>query len=149
MQFINLRKATKEDAKKLCDLKNDKVVRKFSIVTNSIIEWDNHLEWIKENLKYIQIIEYDGHFVGDVRIEDDEVAIKLNPAFRGLGFAKQVLNEVKYNGMKAKIVKGNEASMKLFLGAGFEQKDFKKGIYYLEYESNPVGLPGQQTNTSS
>ena len=140
MQYINLRKATKKDAKKLFDLKNDKIVRKFSIVTNSIIEWDNHLEWFKENLKYIQIIEYDGHFVGDVRIKDNEIAIKINLSFRRLGLAKQVLNRVKYNGMKAKIVKGNEASMKLFIGAGFKEKDFKKGIYHLEYESNSSRL---------
>ena len=140
MQYINLRKATKEDAVKLFEWKNDDTVRKFSIVTNSIIKWDNHLVWLGENIKDIQIIEVDGTPAGDIRIKDDEISIKIDKRFRGKGIGKKVLKLARYNGMKAKIVKGNEASMKLFLGAGFKEKDFKKGIYYLEYESNPVGV---------
>lgn len=135
MLSINLRKATtKEDAINLFYWKNDEIVRKFSIVTKDFISFETHIEWLEENIEFIKIIEVDGLPVGDIRIKDDEIAIKIAKLSRGKGIGKKVIEMVKYKGLKAKIVEDNQPSLNLFLGAGFKLQMLNKGVFTLEYE---------------
>lgn len=140
--MTSLRNATWEDAKFLFDLKNDKTVRKFSIVTQKKIKWEDHLEWYKKNMQYTYIIEWNGERCGDIRIKNLEIAIKLDPKFRGLGIGSDVLHLVtdKYGFLTAKIVDGNVPSMKLFTKYGFKVIDHKDNYYILSYEANPDRL---------
>lgn len=131
---IKLRQATWEDAEFLLDLKNDPVMRMFSIKTNEKIDMDTHLKWLKDNLEYTKMIVFNGITVGDVRVKDNEVAIKLHEQARGHGVAQRVIQIVKKHGMIAKIVDGNIPSMRLFIGAGFKPIEHKDNYYILRYE---------------
>lgn len=135
--MISLREATMEDAKLLLEMKNDPVMRKFSIATNKKIKWQDHIKWLKKNLQYTYMIEYGGEPVGDIRIKDNEVAIKILDGYRGKGISKVILQSVceKYDFLTAKIVDGNVPSMRLFLGCGFKPVDHKDNYYILRYES--------------
>ena len=127
---MRLRDADMRDAHLLFDWKNDRAVRKAAILTDQKIDWKGHLKWLEKNVDYIQIIEVGGRPVGDVRITKDEVAIKIDPKFRGKGIALSVLRRVSKKGMTAKIVPSNIASMNLFFKAGFIPMKFK-GTHYI------------------
>jgi len=135
--MISLRQATIIDAKLLFEMKNDPVMRKFSIKTNDKIKWDDHLEWLHYNLQYTYMIETDGVACGDVRIKDNEVAIKIHKDFRGKGISTEVMMNVieKYDSLTAKIVDGNVPSMRLFQKCGFKVVDHKDNYYILKYEN--------------
>jgi len=147
MRYIKLRQANAGDAGRLFKWKNDRTVRKFSIKTNKKIKWKDHLVWLNENLKSVKIIEVNDVPCGDVRITD-EIAIKIDPKYRGQGIGKLAL-ELAKEGQKeltARIVIGNEPSMKLFLSAGFHITDFNGQYYTLNWsrnESDPIGLRGE------
>lgn len=143
--MIILRPAHIIDSKNLLLWKNDPVMRKFSIETNRKISAITHSIWLAKHLKEIQIIMYNGNSVGDIRISGDEVAIKLDKNYRGLGIAKQALKLVLRDGLIAKIVDGNVASLALFTGLGFKpiyhkEKLNKDGLikryYILKYNEN-------------
>lgn len=134
--MITLRQATMGDAEFLLEMKNDPVMRKFSIVTHDKIKMTDHLRWLKDNVQYTYIIEYSGDACGDIRVKDKEVAIKIHEAFRGMGISTEVLMNVveKYDYLLAKIVDGNVPSMRLFQKCGFKVVDHKDNYYILTYE---------------
>ena len=135
MSSISTRPATIEDAKFLLDLKNDPDVRKFSIVTTKKIKYKDHLRWLEEHLKYIEIIELGGIPVGDVRLEPfnggREVAIKLLKDYRGQGVGKVVLGPLEGR-LYAKVTDGNIPSMNLFYSSGFKATaHYRKERYWI------------------
>lgn len=134
--MINLRPATLEDAKLLFEMKNDIVMRRFSIETHDEIEWNDHIRWLNDNLEYTEIIELDGVACGDIRIRYGEVAIKIHKDYRGKGISTEVLMSIveKHDSLKARIVDGNIPSMRLFLKCGFKIIDHKDRYYILKYE---------------
>jgi len=139
--YIRLRPATIKDANILLEWKNDPTMRKFSIKTHDEIKLEDHLKWLEKHLSEIYIIEdadnllYDGIAYGDIRFEGDEIAIKLDPKFRGAGIGSRALHlamKMKKH-LVAKIVNGNIASMNLFTSCGFKFKSYEDGYYVLEY----------------
>jgi len=137
--MIHIRPAIIEDAKMLLKWKNDKTMRKFSIVTNKKIKMEDHMRWLKKNLKYIHIITDGENAVGDVRIKNREIAVSVDGKYRRMGFGMGAVNYFKKHGMTAKIVDGNLPSLRLFLKCGFMPIDHKFenkiGYYILKYES--------------
>jgi RimJ/RimL family protein N-acetyltransferase len=118
-----------DDADFLLGLKNDPEMRRFAVVTHKKIRQKDHIEWLKNHLHEIRII---GNKQGMVRISDDrEVSINIAPQFRGKGLASKVLAQLS-DGLWAKIVNGNVASMRLFLQNGFMITDYKEGYYVLK-----------------
>ena len=136
---IQLKRARDHNIKELLKWKNDPVMRQFSIETQKEIEMEDHIKWFRRNKQNIYII-YDDIDYGDVRFDGDEVAIKVDPRFRGMGIGKKALELAKEmrDMMIAKIVDGNVASMRLFLSVGFKIIDHETeneiGYYILKYE---------------
>lgn len=130
---MKLRPAIMEDAKFLFDLKNDPVVREYSIVTHNKIKWKDHLQWLKKHLHEIQIIESDWDYkpYGDIRIEGNEIAIKLDSEHRGKGIGYWLLAPLVKKGMTAKIVNENISSIRLFIKLGFKPTIYDKKGYYI------------------
>jgi len=135
--MISLRQATMGDAELLLEMKNDPVMRKFSIATHDEIKMTDHLVWLKDNVQYTYMIETDSVACGDIRIKDGEVAIKIHEDYRGKGISTQVLKNVceKFDVLTAKIVDGNVPSMRLFQKCGFKVVDHKDNYYILKYEN--------------
>lgn len=130
-----LRKATIKDAKKLLKWKNDSETRKFAIVTNNKIEWNDHLQWLKKRLERsgFYIIKHGKKDYGDLRFEENEVSIRIDPKARGKGIGGWAISRAQemFDELTAKIVVGNVASLNLFTGKGFRFKDFVDNNYYI------------------
>jgi len=136
MMSIRLRPAIWLDGDMLLDWKNDPVMRRFSIVTRRKIRRRNHFKWLANHIHEIYIIENEnGVAVGDIRLEGDSIAIKIDPRFRGLGFGGMAIKlaQKERDHLVAHIVDGNVASMRLFLGNGFKVVDHEKNCYILEW----------------
>jgi len=133
-----LRQATFEDAHDIFNLANDDVIRKNSFKPGKI-EWEHHLEWLKEKLVDSNcsffIVECLGQLAGQVRFDVTSqqggavVNISLKKNMRGLGLSPVVINESTEKLMKlredVKLIRAyvkaeNIASMKAFEKAGFK-----------------------------
>lgn len=141
---VALRPATIADASNLFKWKNDETMRKYSIQTTKKITMAQHLLWLRKHLKETQIIMYNNIPVGDIRISGNEVAIKIDKNYRGMGIAKGALSKILVDGLIVKIVDGNIASMRTFVKLGFipifhKTKKNKDGdlinYYILKYEN--------------
>lgn len=138
---IKLRPATKDDAENLLKWKNDETMRKYTIADNAIISMKDHMKWLKGHIDRIYIIEdkATGEAMGDIRFEEDEMAIKVDPAHRGKGVALETLEVAKFmfDTLIGNVANGNVASMRLFVRAGFKIVDYKvennTGYYVFKY----------------
>lgn len=132
--MIEYKKAEITDAVFLLRLKNQKDVRRYSIVSKNLIKKHDHIKWLLERLRksdLFLIILSDRRPIGDVRIENLEISIRIMPKYRGMGIGKAAINEFKELANTAKIVEGNIKSMNLFIKCGFKFKSYKKGVYTL------------------
>ena len=116
-----------EDADLMLEWKNYPETRNFAIVTNEIIKREDHIKYLKNNLKYFQIIQVEGEIVGAIRIEDNELAVWIDREFWNYGFATQVIKLISKVGMTAKIVDSNINSMRAFINAKYKPVKFVKG----------------------
>lgn len=109
-----------DDAQMLLRWKNDPLTIKNSIVTDKLITMKNHLRWLRKHLGEISIIIVDNTPVGDVRISNGEIAIKLDIKYRGRGLGAEAI-KLASRGKKltAKIVKHNIPSMRVFIQNGY------------------------------
>lgn len=126
-----------EDADFLLELKNDPIMRQFAVVSHEKISMADHLNWLEKHINEIQIVELKQYWnfvkAGMFRVSDDkEVSINLHPKFRGQGLGQEVVSKHCPKGVWAKIVDGNEASMKLFLNNGFQVVDHKENYHVLK-----------------
>lgn len=128
---ITYRPAALKDTGFLFVLKNDRDVRMNSIYSHRKIPFKPHKLWMEKHVHEITIILADGMPVGDVRIEENEISIKLLPAFRGKGIGGQAIKELSRKGQVAKIVEGNIGSMRIFVQNGFNFTGYEKGYYTL------------------
>jgi RimJ/RimL family protein N-acetyltransferase len=144
--MLFIRPAKIEDADNLLKWKNDPVMRKYSIVSNKAITKRSHIKWLEKNLDNIFILNDGTGDIGDVRLDEKYIAIKLAPEARGKGYGATAINHFKYPGVLAKIVDGNVASMKTFINCGFNviAHDIENdiGYYTLKYEGDFVWIPG-------
>lgn len=130
---MTLRPMTMDDAVKMLEWKNYPETREFAIATKDEIKLDDHLKWLENNIKYFQIAEIKIQesnipvSVGAVRIEEEGViSIWIDRAFRGHGFATQIIKEVSSSGFEAHIVEGNIYSMRAFIEAGYKPVNYFK-----------------------
>ncbi len=127
--MIKLRPMTMDDAVFMLKLKNYHETRKFAIKSKGKILFDDHVKWLKSNLKYFQIIEYGKKIAGAIRVENKEVSVWLDRAMRRKGLATQAVDSVSKHGYSAKIVTGNVPSMRVFITCGYSPVSFTNGYY--------------------
>lgn len=125
---MNLRPMTMEDADKMLEWKNYEETRKFAIkFPYKYIRPEDHIKFLEKNLQYFQIIQVEGEVVGAVRVQDNEISIWIDRQFRGYGFSTEAIKMVSTNGMIARIVDGNIASMRSFIKCGYVPVEYIKG----------------------
>lgn len=135
---MNLRPMLMDDADFLLSLKNMPETRRYSIVSKEEIKRENHLEYLKENLEYFQVIQDSQHGgsvitpVGVVRIKDNEISLWLHRDWWGNGIATWIIRLVSEKGMTAKIVNGNIGSLKAFINAGFKPISYQDNYYIFQ-----------------
>lgn len=126
-----LRPMTMADADKMLEWKNYSETRKFSIISNLVIDRNKHMDWLLEHLDQFQVIQGSNNTIGAIRINNDEISIWIDRTFRSQGIASYIIEQVAKPGMIAKIVEGNVSSMRAFIKAGFMPT-----AYYHVYPSN-------------
>lgn len=136
---LNLREATKEDAKLIFDWANDPGVRAVSFSSEPIV-WENHLTWFTAKLSdanyHIWVAEDKaGTPLGQVRfqLEDDTamISISLDAGHRGKNrgslliwtACRKLFTESDVSQVLAYIKADNQASMRAFEKAGFHDWD--------------------------
>lgn len=149
---IDTRLATMEDADALLEIKNEEEVLAFSIVSKKPIKRENHLRWLAAKLQdpntRLYAIIYGNRVIGDVRFdmgETIEVSIRIAPDYRDMGIGTRVvkiaanrIQELQGKTLTAKIVEGNERSMKVFTKNGFKVLSHSEGVSYLSRAPRPL-----------
>ncbi len=134
---LELRRTVESDCGVFWESANDPETRAASFRSNGI-SWENHVEWFRAKLADPKAIFYTatnkaGLPVGEVRYQIEgkraELSISLGARFRGCGWDQRILtvgterlfedSEVEF--IDAYVNPANEASLKLFAGAGFLQ----------------------------
>ena len=149
--MIIVRRATLEDSNDIWLWRNDPVSRAMFINQNPV-PWDCHHSWVTNALadstRILLIAESQkkGEKIGVCRFDittpgqTAEVAINLNPAFRGQGLAPTILTQaidyfIKISGLhdlRAVIKAENIASIRSFKKAGFQQNSQPNGSALVE-----------------
>lgn len=155
MPSITYRRATFLDAPDLLRWKNDPETRRFSIETHDEITPERHAIWMDWMLAHSSvrtyIVEADGVPCGDVRGEVHmrfiEIAIKMDPKFRGQGIGSvalvaigDLLQQEFKKMLVAKIVYGNVASMRLFENCGYRVIGHGEGYYLCSKDYIPTSV---------
>lgn len=117
------------DADKMLEWKNYPETIQFSIATKWVITKANHLNWLKRNVQYFQVIEEGTELCGAIRIKDHEISIWIDRKHRCKGVASFFLNQTVKKGMTAKIVNGNISSIRAFINAGFKPIAYQDNYY--------------------
>jgi RimJ/RimL family protein N-acetyltransferase len=117
--MIKLRPMTMADADKMLEWKNYPETRHYALRSNEEINREDHITWLEKNIQYFKVIQGDNEVIGAFRIQDGEVSIWIDKAFRNQGMATKTLNQVTEKGMWCKIVDGNISSIRAFVKAGF------------------------------
>jgi UDP-2,4-diacetamido-2,4,6-trideoxy-beta-L-altropyranose hydrolase len=135
---LSFREATMDDARLLWEWANDLSVREQSFNTEPI-EWESHIIWLQKRMnssdtQFYLLLE-NKEPVGQIRYDREEDGISAEIGFsvakehRGKRFGIELLNLTRNRALKdlnckqitALVIKGNEASHKAFLRAGFEE----------------------------
>jgi len=132
---LRLRKVRQEDCKLLWEWANDREVRAASFST-ACIPWEQHIMWFKSKLRdphcnlYVAT-DNAAMPIGQVRydIKDNEatVSISIDRKFRGRGYgstliwisSQEVFSTAHVAVVHAYVRKGNDASIRAFMKAGF------------------------------
>ena len=128
-----------QDAEFLLKLKNQADVRKFSIVSKGRILMKNHVKWLEKTLmdpevEFWLIVEGSKSPIGDVRIDRNEISIRIISSFQGKKVGTKTIKTFTKHGMTAKIVEGNIKSMRTFIKCGYRPTEYAKGVYTFEYD---------------
>lgn len=120
---MELRRATINDAKMLFDWRNDPETRAMSRDTSELV-MEDHVGWLNRRLPLtdpgLYIAEEDGHTVGTVRIDHDEISYTVAPLHRrkGIGEAMLIKAREMFGQKIAKVKRDNVASVKVAERAG-------------------------------
>lgn len=126
-----------KDSRAMWEIRNLEQVRLVSNDTEPI-PLETHERWFKtfmENTNHrTLVLEVENQVVGYCRVIDGLVSIALRPEAQGKGYGRRLLGEAvreslrRWPSLQAIVRKGNEASLKLFLGARFSiiQEDEEK-----------------------
>ena len=138
-----IRDVTFKDSETLLEWRNQPEVRIFSRNQGLILK-ATHTQWLENRLKLISnepfwMFENSVQKIGFVRFDFDsalkhyEISIVINPAVRGKGFGKMILNLAIENCMAqnpdlnffAEAHINNLSSQSLFLNGGFQELELK------------------------
>lgn len=132
---MEMRPARMDDACLLWKWANDPVVREASFVGDTI-EWEHHLQWLKERLAdprcLLLLVEERGIAIGQIRYDvarnrEAEIDVSVSPELRGRGYGRRMIQEgaaylfatTDTQVLHALIKRENHASMRAFAAAGF------------------------------
>lgn len=153
---LSLRPATRLDARRLWEWRNDPETRAASFATESVA-WEQHLEWLDRRLAdagcRILIFEVEDEPAGQARLDltEDEALISfaLAPAFRGRGLGSHLIELAADRGcedLPVRRVVGlvreeNERSLRAFDRAGFRRASSgrRDGASYIRVERECAG----------
>lgn len=132
---LSIRRATLDDAELLWKWANERSVRQHSFNPEPI-SWDSHLEWFAQRVNSPEtrfyILLENGSPVGQIRYDRDhseaEIGFSIAVEHRGKKFGIAILRltgelalrDLNCKRLTALVIKGNEASRKAFIHAGFE-----------------------------
>ena len=129
---MKLRPMTMLDSHQMFEWKNYPETRKFAIVSQDEIKFDDHVNWLKDNIQYFRIILEKDKVLGAVRVKDNEISIWIDKAFWGQGLATKIIKKVSKKGFTAKIVVGNIASMRCFIKAEYLPVSYQDGYFIFQ-----------------
>ena len=134
-----MREVAFQDSEEILAWRNQSEVREFSR-NQDLITKETHSQWLNQRLKLIPaqpfwMFESGSGKVGFVRFDLDsavklyEISIVVNPAMRGKGFGKEILNRAinkclsknSDSNFIAEAHKNNLGSHSLFLNCGFQE----------------------------
>jgi UDP-2,4-diacetamido-2,4,6-trideoxy-beta-L-altropyranose hydrolase len=133
---LELRRTVASDCEVFWEWANDPEARAASF-NGKVISWEDHSQWFRAKLGDPQALFYtankDGQPVGEVRYQISGkravLSISLGERFRGRGWGQKILavgservfqdTEVEF--IDAYVKPSNQASLKLFAGAGFQR----------------------------
>jgi len=149
---MKVRLVTTADSYEIWTWRNDSLARK-NFRAGELIEWEAHSLWLSNliassrNIAYIGLINDEQDKIGICRfdlkpkVSVAEVAINMNPVFRGQGLSREFLKQsvgffsLKHDErLEAEIKRGNLASVSLFTNVGFELLNSDEE--YLKYSLN-------------
>ncbi|MFA4941241.1 MAG: GNAT family N-acetyltransferase [Patescibacteria group bacterium] len=152
MDKFLLRRAKEEDSKRVWEIRNQPISRKYSNNSEKI-PFEKHMLWFSkkyfsERCNYCFVLENkEGVVIGYCRLDFNNdlgnyiISIALDADFQGKGFGNYFLYEVlrKFSESReifAEIQKNNIASIKLFKKNNFEIYKEDEENYYLKFSSN-------------
>jgi UDP-2,4-diacetamido-2,4,6-trideoxy-beta-L-altropyranose hydrolase len=131
---LRLRRIEEKDCRVLWEWANDPEARAVSF-SSETIPWDQHLQWFHSKIADLNAVLYlvtlNDTPVGEIRYQLEGtravVSICLGPEFRGKGYGNAILKmatEELFSSTQVKTIDAyvkpeNEASVRLFTGAGF------------------------------
>jgi UDP-2,4-diacetamido-2,4,6-trideoxy-beta-L-altropyranose hydrolase len=138
-EYVQLRRATLDDARLLFDGRNAEAVRRWSL-QNEVIDWSSHVIWLAATLandqRLLLIAETLDGPVGVLRYDLSgtraEVSIYLFEGRFGLGWGRALLARgeaymrvywSQVRALDAQVLPGNQASIHLFREAGYVQAE--------------------------
>jgi len=140
---ITVREAQLEDMLLYFNWANDPLVRKFAFQTD-LISFECHRQWFEKKLKSDETIlclcYSNENSVGQVRFDKVEeglyIDISIDPAYRGKGYGKSVLDrsidyvfyKYGFHNFISEVKEENVASINLFLSVGFILVEKKEGV---------------------
>ena len=139
MTVIQLRPATKADARLLFDWRNDPMTRQNSIDTAEVA-WDDHVRWLSACLadddRRLFIAEEGGRPVGTSRLDHNAGRFALSwtvaPSQRGRGVGKAIVRKTVADAgvpiLFASIKAENVASARIAEACGFRRLDCIDGL---------------------
>ena len=142
--------AEDDDMRDVWEWRNHLEVRRNSFNT-AVVSWEGHQQWFKQRRAdprcRIYIARRSGDKIGVIRFEPDGdhmlVSVHLNPAYLGQGLGARVIRagtqhflaEKGTQMIIARIIKGNEASVKAFAKAGYRCADQNPDVVTYQYST--------------
>lgn len=141
---LSLRKATEADARSVWEWRNDPQTVAASL-SGSEVEWEEHLLWYTKALedaeREMMILQEGDNAIGVVRFDriDEQVAevsINIAPPARRRGVGVRALTLAlemaesggRYRTLIARVRSDNEASLRAFAAAGFQEEGSEDGV---------------------
>jgi UDP-2,4-diacetamido-2,4,6-trideoxy-beta-L-altropyranose hydrolase len=138
-EMLQLRRVEEGDCRLLWEWANDPVVRAASF-SSEFIPWEHHQDWFNAKLADPNAVLYlaanpDNVSIGQVRYQVEgpraQLSVSLAPEFRGKGYGNRIVamateelfRSTSVTTIDAYVKAANEASLQLFLRAGFKQQD--------------------------
>ena len=152
--LVTLRRATRDDSRRVWEWRNDPVARRASL-TSAEIAYEEHARWFFQKLRDPKVrlfiaTDHHGKGLGYVRFElsgqEAEMSVGIDPQRRGQGVgtaaitrgSEQLLATEPIQRIVARVRRDNPASIAVFERAGFVRRAARQtvriDIYEMSYE---------------